>query len=107
MSSFYSQRWFSRVWIIQEVAMAASVEVLWGAEKTSWEHVCKAAAVIQTLSYQIMRHTNMPEAYNAYLLHQLCAKKDFSLLYLLQASRGFQCTDPGNRVKFPHIHLFT
>ena len=40
---FFSHRWFTRVWIIQEVAMGASVEVRYGRCRWDWDIVRRAA----------------------------------------------------------------
>lgn len=37
MSIFLNQRWFRRVWIIQEVALAQRADVPWGSFTTSWK----------------------------------------------------------------------
>jgi len=37
MSCFLNRRWFWRIWIIQEVALAAQAEVLWGNFTTTWK----------------------------------------------------------------------
>jgi hypothetical protein len=80
LASFYSQRWFSRVWIIQEVAAAAdTIEVLWGIHKVGWEHVCRTAAIIRTFDYMIW-HAPIPTADNAYMLSRLWAGKPFFTL---------------------------
>jgi Heterokaryon incompatibility protein (HET) len=37
ISVFLNRRWFRRIWIIQEVVLAAQTEVLWGTFTTSWK----------------------------------------------------------------------
>lgn len=36
ISSFFNRLWFSRVWIIQEVALAQNLMMLWGTHSLSW-----------------------------------------------------------------------
>jgi Heterokaryon incompatibility protein (HET) len=41
-SAFFNCRWFKRIWIIQEVALAARTEVSWEPRKICWETLSDA-----------------------------------------------------------------
>jgi hypothetical protein len=41
-SAFFNRRWFKRIWIIQELALAARIEVSWGSRKICWETLSDA-----------------------------------------------------------------
>lgn len=36
LSAFFGRRWFSRIWVVQEVALAKKVDILWGSTKLPW-----------------------------------------------------------------------
>ncbi|KAE9375259.1 HET-domain-containing protein [Stipitochalara longipes BDJ] len=110
----YSRRWFHRVWVIQEVALARSAIVLFDDYKIPWESVGLAAAIIRTnydkinmSSYEIrtMRLKGhgtsgrvIPTGVvNAYLMYRLSVSQQywkplrFSLQELLMLTRQFEC----------------
>ena len=41
--SFFERSWFSRAWIIQEVALAQDAQVLWGSIEMSWATLAKCS----------------------------------------------------------------
>lgn len=44
---FYRSRWFHRIWILQEVALAKEALVHWGGTSVSWDEVGLAAVFLQ------------------------------------------------------------
>jgi hypothetical protein len=44
----YTLRWFSRPWVVQEIALARRATAIWGACEMSWEWIGLAAAIIRT-----------------------------------------------------------
>jgi hypothetical protein len=42
-TAFFNRKWFTRVWIIQEVALARTAVVLWGSGKIAWETVASCS----------------------------------------------------------------
>ena len=44
----YECRWFHRLWVLQEVALARSATVLYGQHKISWEYIGIAASILRT-----------------------------------------------------------
>ncbi|KAH6996937.1 heterokaryon incompatibility protein-domain-containing protein [Ilyonectria destructans] len=48
--SFYRSRWFHRIWILQEVALAKEAEVLWGNISVPWDDIGMVAVFLQLTS---------------------------------------------------------
>ncbi|KAK5655192.1 hypothetical protein OQA88_6091 [Cercophora sp. LCS_1] len=48
---FFSRPWFTRIWVVQELAMARSVKVLCGDDELSWDEVKNAASYIDIHEY--------------------------------------------------------
>ncbi|KAK5652907.1 hypothetical protein OQA88_9385 [Cercophora sp. LCS_1] len=44
----YNRRWFSRLWVIQEIALAQRATVIWGDHEMAWEWIGLAASIIRT-----------------------------------------------------------
>lgn len=44
--NFFCQRWFDRVWIIQEVALSKKILVLWGQKRIEWDAMQHIAAFL-------------------------------------------------------------
>jgi Heterokaryon incompatibility protein (HET) len=100
----FSQSWFWRLWVIQEVALADSAIVLWGDQETSWTKVGITAAWMRSVGYEVAEIGPMPGMYNAYLMFRLSKESgeasvtSISLLLLLRLTRQFRCSDPRDRV---------
>ena len=111
-------RWFSRVWVIQEAALAKSATILWGHCEISWEWVGLAAAIVRTNFNRLlpsMRHGRdfhgSQEArgrptggVNAYFIDRVSQSQryseplSFSFRELLMLTRQFGCKDPRDRI---------
>ncbi|OIW28894.1 hypothetical protein CONLIGDRAFT_577459, partial [Coniochaeta ligniaria NRRL 30616] len=118
----FEQRWFSRVWVIQEVALARDVIVIWDEASIDWEYIGLAAAVIRTnydrIARSIREGPKRPFGYpqfspsrrvplgvvNAYFMYRLCRSQaynrplSFSFYELLKLTRQFDCKDDRDRV---------
>ena len=111
----FERRWFHRVWVIQEVALARSVRVLVGQYAISWEIVGLAAAILRTnfnrLVPTIATHHHRKPLFgfrtgvmNAYFMYRLSRSQsyieritpDFHELLIL--TRGFDCQDDRDRI---------
>ncbi|KAF2675943.1 HET-domain-containing protein [Lentithecium fluviatile CBS 122367] len=92
VAAFYRREWFSRLWVFQEIAMATSASVHWGASSISWETVGRASVRIRTLHLQAIMYHVMPNVYNAYLFYKNSTMDcQESFLYMLQVTRKLQC----------------
>lgn len=118
----FEQRWFSRVWVIQEVALARGVFVMWDEAVIDWENIGLAAAVIRTNYDRIASSIRQgPQSrlghpqfgpsrrvplgvVNAYFMYRLCRSQAFnqplrfSFYELLKLTRQFDCKDDRDRV---------
>jgi hypothetical protein len=124
----YDGRWFRRLWVIQEVALANSAVVIWDDCEILWEWIGLAAAIIRTNFQRIISNIRQysrtrPSAnqpirrvptgiINAYFIYRLSNSQrysqplQFSSLQLLKLTRQFGCKDDRDRV-FGLIGLHT
>jgi len=58
------QRWFSRRWVIQELALAKRATVRWGAESMPWEKFADAIALFMTRHNEIKAYLEKPKNYS-------------------------------------------
>lgn len=110
-------RWFSRVWVIQEVALARAATVIWGRSEIPWEVVGLAASIIRTNYSRISASMRTPHAHysppnrqvptgiaNAYFIYRLCRSQsyskplEFNFFHLLKLTRQFSCHDDRDRI---------
>jgi hypothetical protein len=101
VAALYRCEWFTRLWVFQEIAMATSAHVYWGAARVPWEDISLASMRIRTLHLQAIMHHAMFNVYNAYLFHKWSnTVKDCqeSFLYMLQVTRKLQCSVRRDRV---------
>jgi hypothetical protein len=105
VSQLFNCRWFWRVWVIQEVALAGSASVLWGKGEIQWRWIGLAAAIIRTNDYQIHARHTLAGMYNAYFMYRLSTREDdgnplrgAAFLDLLRLTRQFEVTDPRDRI---------
>jgi hypothetical protein len=116
----YSRRWFSRLWVIQEVVLAREATVLWDECEISWERIGLAAAIIRTnfdtisnfmrtyeggslIDYQFDRQ--LPSGIvNAYFIFRISKSLRYlrplqlSFCELLKYTRQFHCQDNRDRI---------
>ncbi|RYO98665.1 hypothetical protein DL764_007024 [Monosporascus ibericus] len=101
-TSLFQSRWFHRVWVLQEVAVAKSVLVIYGANQMSWvdfiEHVNLFLRLMAAHNFRLvlppvisygLRQTTMED-------RRLQGRSD--LLSLLQVSRNCSCEDARDKV---------
>ena len=114
----YDGRWFHRLWVIQEAALAKSVTVIWDDCEIAWEWIGLAAAIIRTNFPRIMRNIQSKNymqsdpptrrvpigVVNAYFIYRLSKSQryseplQFTLHQLLKLTRQFGCKDNRDRV---------
>jgi hypothetical protein len=54
LTRVFQRPWFSRIWVIQEAAMAKRATFIWGAKSVPWETLLGAAEAIKLASLQAM-----------------------------------------------------
>ncbi|EPE32061.1 hypothetical protein GLAREA_12143 [Glarea lozoyensis ATCC 20868] len=111
----YSCLWFSRLWVVQEVALARSAIVLWDECEISWEWIGLAAGIIRTnfdaIAAVVQRHPEISVRSsmhigitNCYLMFRLSKSQryipplELSFCDLLQLTRHLGCSDDRDRV---------
>lgn len=99
--SLFQSRWFHRVWVLQEVAVAKSVLVIYGTKQMSWKDLIEHS----NLFLRLMAARNFPLVLPpaiSYSLQQTIGNRRLEgksdLLSLLQVSRNCSCTDARNKV---------
>lgn len=111
----FERRWFHRVWVIQEVALARAVRVLLGEYEISWDVIGLAASILRSNFNTLVPTT--PHRYtrkilvefrtgvlNAYFMYRLSRSQshtermrpDFHQLLIL--TRSFDCQDDRDRI---------
>jgi hypothetical protein len=115
LRGLFASPWFSRVWVLQEVAVARDVRVVYGGDTFPWAVLYRAAMachnerglpyVTQALVYQ--RETDRvwlkppgldhAEAFNTY---RACIRVGYSIdpASLFRRCRGFTATDPRDKI---------
>ncbi|KAF1847250.1 uncharacterized protein K460DRAFT_55871 [Cucurbitaria berberidis CBS 394.84] len=101
--SLFKREWFSRVWIIQEVAMAKEVQLTCGSQSASWDDFVKAYFFMNTLNLimpdpagstpSLIRVHGVILSRESRVLHHT---RD--LLGILLRSRSSLATDPRDKI---------
>ncbi|KAI0553521.1 heterokaryon incompatibility protein-domain-containing protein [Xylaria curta] len=98
----FRKKWFSRLWCLQEVILAADADVQWGTEVASWKTVGETATWIRSCPVQLLRRSATEGANNAHLMHMLGddlkQNKLVSFLELLALSWKFKSSDRRDKV---------
>ncbi|KAI0970422.1 heterokaryon incompatibility protein-domain-containing protein [Xylaria arbuscula] len=98
----FRKQWFSRLWCLQEVILAADADVQWGTEVAPWKKVAETATWIRSCPVQILRESAMKGANNANLMYvlgeDLKHNKMVSFLELLALSWQFKSSDRRDKV---------
>ncbi|KAG7287172.1 hypothetical protein NEMBOFW57_006677 [Staphylotrichum longicolle] len=71
VASLFRCPWFSRRWVIQEVALARSAVVQVPGATIPWKWIGLAAGIIRTNYDHLIATYHMPNLYNAYLISRL------------------------------------
>ncbi|RYO89402.1 hypothetical protein DL766_010429 [Monosporascus sp. MC13-8B] len=108
--NLFANPWFCRVWVIQEVAMASSVEVLASGEHLSWEHLCAVAEMLlsKPLNMQLqsgnllgVEEASLTGMFHGWAMQAFRRDVDSSrvdLLRLLDVAVHFRSTEAVDRV---------
>ncbi|KAK4220904.1 heterokaryon incompatibility protein-domain-containing protein [Podospora fimiseda] len=124
--SLYNRRWFHRLWVVQEIALARQATVICNDCEISWEWVGLAAAIIRTNWNRILpgrtgddrggyrdffdsqegpsRRQVPPGIMNAYFMYrvsdfqQFFEPLSFSFCELLALTRQFECQDKRDNI---------
>jgi len=95
----FNAKWFSRKWVIQEVALSRSVDVLFHNCRISWRWIGLAASIMRTRYDDALREHRLYNVYNAYLMFRLSERYDLepakmTFVQLLRLTSGFETSEP-------------
>ncbi|KAJ8106890.1 hypothetical protein OPT61_g9243 [Boeremia exigua] len=116
--AFFCSTWFTRLWVLQEIALAEDAIFVWGDCSISWTYVGSAIKSIRkNESMSSLLHTrNLHNAFLMWHLSTICrnAGRDepkngdnnllkprsglISFLHLLDIIRSFEATDPRDKI---------
>ena len=118
----YKRRWFFRLWVVQEIALARRATVIWGGCEISWQWIGLAAAIIRTNWNRIVpgwsamfgdnykpdpdesRRLVPVGVMNAYFMYRISSFQNyfnplrFSFCELLTLTRQFKCEDERDKI---------
>ncbi|KAF2966693.1 hypothetical protein GQX73_g6888 [Xylaria multiplex] len=98
----FRKSWFSRIWCLQEVILAADADVQWGKEVAPWKIVAETATWIRSCPIQLLRGSATGGVNNAHLMHMLGDdlkhNRLVSFLELLALSWKFKSSDRRDKV---------
>ncbi|KAI1311478.1 heterokaryon incompatibility protein-domain-containing protein [Xylaria venustula] len=98
----FRKQWFSRLWCLQEVILAADADVQWGTEVAPWKIVAETATWVRSCPVQMLRESATKGANNAHLMYVLSEdlkhNKMVSFLELLALSWQFKSSDRRDKV---------
>lgn len=89
--NLFKRPWFFRVWVIQEVVMAAKVSVACGSQSVSWEAIVQVARACQKTGYlgPYTIEGNAAGTHSAAVIHLLKEpKQEAGLVELLRLTRS-------------------
>lgn len=100
LKQMFSRAWFSRIWIIQEIAFAENIEVLYGSHSLLWEDCIKAC---EFLNYSVGNDLQTPSRIpyagsNAEVLSMFQEYDSVNLLDVLVMTRSFEASDPRDKI---------
>lgn len=98
---FFTLPWFSRSWILQEVGLAASTNVVWGSRGFDWNAIGLTALFLMRHAKAMLDNLQLTDAVQN-VCHVYTAFSPFtpldSFLHLLNKSRRLNATDPRDKV---------
>jgi Heterokaryon incompatibility protein (HET) len=96
----FKRSWFSRLWVLQEVANAKVIDVQCGTQHFSWDCLCLVATFIKLWTSTPFLDEAFLETYfkNAYIMRRQDFHARLSPPAMLDWAREFQTTDPLDRI---------
>jgi hypothetical protein len=101
--ALFTNTWFQRMWVLQEIALAQSAIFIWGATQLDWKIIESALSVI-TSNSKLHAMLESRELQNAVFMSHLRMmrlsemKPTLSFLHLLDRARSFNVTDAKDKV---------
>ena len=112
---FFSQKWYTRLWVLQEIALAQDAIFVWGACSIPWGTAGLAIEAIQGVGLNethdmlyLFKTRNLQNAFFMWHLSTLYQKsrhgqpqthhESIPFLHLLDVARSFEATDPRDKI---------
>ncbi|KAK6440318.1 hypothetical protein LTR95_003465 [Oleoguttula sp. CCFEE 5521] len=93
LNAFTHRTWFARVWVVQEVSMAARAEIIYEDLNVDWEDFTVATKAYDNLNLHMVDHERVARAREEWL-----SGTHLELLSLLFRYRAFGATDPRDKI---------
>lgn len=93
---FYSRSWFERLWVWQEVHLAADAVLLCGSRSLHWKAVRTGVLCLGLKPRPGMAEWPAPEA--AFSICAFVRTEDYTLSALLHETKDSRCSDPRDKV---------
>jgi hypothetical protein len=99
LNSLLNRSWFSRVWVVQELAFSKDSNVRCGDREIPWVTIANAARAIHEAQLVVVlgdgyKHVCRLRAFQ----EQIATKEELSLVTLLLANQGCLATDPRDKI---------
>lgn len=104
IDEFYSNPWFTRLWVVQEVALAREITLCCGPHEIPWQHFLAAASMkVKCVNHSTPSNLRLPYGFpGALTVFDACAKykgvRHVNLLNALVALRHKQCSNDSDRI---------
>ncbi|EHA25226.1 hypothetical protein ASPNIDRAFT_42414 [Aspergillus niger ATCC 1015] len=110
LGKFWERTYFTRAWVIQEIALARGIMVMCGGYTVDWDHIVQVSRYLTLMPWKWASHMKSSirkdgiEASHSMPLYlnsnrkMVFSKKQNSLLHILIKSRRFRCLDPRDKV---------
>lgn len=106
---FFCQKWFTRLWVLQEIALAQDAIVVWGECSISWSIVGLAIEATQEVdrfkTRDLFETRNLQNAVFMWHLSTLYQRsqprthpESIPFIHLLGVARSFESTDPRDKI---------
>ncbi|KAF3007814.1 hypothetical protein E8E13_010539 [Curvularia kusanoi] len=95
---FFFQPWFSRLWVLQEIALAQDAIFVWGEKSISWKDVGLAMETIEeSIEFSMMfDHRHRQNAFRMWRMSNVY--QTYCLIHLLDLARTFEVTNPLDKI---------
>jgi hypothetical protein len=102
LAEFFDNPWFSRIWVIQEIAESKNARILFNGQEISWEGaVCLVRRVLEDQDYarRVLHFAKTNGIRNVLFMNNRVTFSAYDPIpALLQATRAFGASDPRDKV---------
>lgn len=109
LSSLLARPWFTRSWVVQEVALASKAQVVSGTRSCSWSALSRLALYLHynpVVGFRLLIRPMTVMSLLRRLEPEQELEQNLSVMDVLDLTRVFQCTDPHDKV-FAFLGFFS